>query len=63
MSTTELVPDKRSPSQGAAKRSFFRTKKFLAGLGLLLFTLAVTDLFGLVGGADASPNGPPLLVR
>lgn len=35
----------------------------LAGLGLLLFTLAVTDVFGLVGGADASPSGPPLRMR
>lgn len=35
----------------------------LAGLGLLLFTLFVTDGFGLVGGADASPGGQPLRVR
>ena len=35
----------------------------VAGLGLLLFTLAVTDFFGLVGGADASPSGPLVRVR
>ncbi|MBK1657879.1 photosynthetic complex assembly protein PuhC [Paracraurococcus ruber] len=34
-----------------------------AGLGLLLFTLFVTDGFGLAGGADASPQGAPLRVR
>jgi putative photosynthetic complex assembly protein len=30
----------------------------LVGLGLLAFTLAVTDLFGLVGGAGASTAAP-----
>lgn len=47
MSTTELVPDKGSPSQGAAKRSFFRTKKFLVGLGLLVIVAIV-----LIGTRD-----------
>ncbi len=32
----------------------------LIGLGLLVFTLAVTDLFGLVGGAGASTTAPAL---
>ncbi|MFC7472785.1 photosynthetic complex assembly protein PuhC [Dankookia sp. GCM10030260] len=32
------------------------------GLGLLVFTLAVTDLFGLVGGAGAS-NAAPVMAR
>ena len=49
MSTTELVPDKASPSQGAAKRSFFRTKKFLVGLGLLVIVAIV-----LIGRRDPS---------
>jgi putative photosynthetic complex assembly protein len=35
----------------------------VAGLGLLLFTGFVTDGFGLVRGADASPHGPPLKAR
>ncbi|TCZ65989.1 photosynthetic complex assembly protein PuhC [Roseicella aquatilis] len=35
----------------------------VAGLGLLLFTGFVTDGFGLVRGADASPQGPPLKLR
>lgn len=34
----------------------------LIGLGLLIFTLAVTDLFGLVGGAGAA-TGAPVMAR
>ena len=41
MSTTELVPEKGAQPQGAAKRSFFRTKKFLVGLGLLIIVAIV----------------------
>ena len=40
-------------------RSIPRTP-LLVGLGLLAFTLAVTDLFGLVGGAGASTTAPVL---
>ena len=35
----------------------------IAGIGLLLVTLAVTDGFGLVGGAGAAQAEPPLLMR
>jgi putative photosynthetic complex assembly protein len=40
-------------------RSIPRAPLFI-GLGLLAFTLAVTDLFGLIGGAGASTAAPVL---
>ncbi|MDO9707460.1 photosynthetic complex assembly protein PuhC [Paracraurococcus lichenis] len=49
-------------SARAALRSIPRVP-LLAGLGLLLFTLFVTDGFGLLGRADASPHGAPLRMR
>jgi putative photosynthetic complex assembly protein len=35
----------------------------MMGIGLLLTIFAVTDGFGLVGGADASPSAAPVLAR
>lgn len=35
----------------------------LIGAALVIFTLFVTDVFGLVGGADASQSAPPVVTR
>ena len=44
-----------------APRTAFPRAPLLIGLGLLVFTLGVTDVFGLVGGAGASIAAPAMV--